>query len=393
MASTYGKAVYGISTYGDSSVGIENTSSPQSVMVDLEQVYELDYINVNHGKPDGRTFHGTKTEVSEDGITWVPLFNSSIVGEYAETKDGHTVLVNQGNITYNTQGQIDGAATRITNAESEIIQQADLIETKVDVNGIISSINQTAEKIKIDASKIDLNGYVTVTNLETPGETTINGGNIKGGTITLGGANNGNGQMSILDSSGSLLATINGSGYVQNNGLELGHRNEINSANGVYLNYRGGAGADYGLAIGAGTGIMDSNNLGTLLCGDINANTLSIKGSKNCIQKTEHYGERAINAYETAEYFFGDIGRGKVENGSCSISIEDIFKECVNTSIKYHIFLTKYGKGDIWVAEMNTDYFIVKGDDISFSWELKAKRIGYEGARLEEFKSIDFFKK
>jgi len=56
---------------------------------------------------------------------------------------------------------------------------------KVSSNAIISCINQTAESIKISASKINLTGYVTMTNLSTAGQTIIDGGNIKTNTISL----------------------------------------------------------------------------------------------------------------------------------------------------------------------------------------------------------------
>ena len=113
---------------------------------------------------------------------------------------------------------------------------------------------------------------------------------------------------------------------------------------------------------------------------------LTVSGVKACLQTTEHYGKRVINTYETAEYYFGDIGRSTVISGTCIVPIEDIFKECVNTEIDYEVFLTKYGKGDIWVDSMNKDSFIVKGDDIPFGWEVKAKRKGYENDRLIERK-------
>lgn len=54
---------------------------------------------------------------------------------------------------------IDG---RVTEAESAIVQQADQISMKVSKNGVISAINQTAESITIDASRVNLSGYVTV---------------------------------------------------------------------------------------------------------------------------------------------------------------------------------------------------------------------------------------
>lgn len=70
---------------------------------------------------------------------------------------------------------------------SQLIIDTDGIRTevskKVDGNKIISTINQSAEEVTIDADKINLNGYVTMTNLGTPGQTIINGQNIKTGHI------------------------------------------------------------------------------------------------------------------------------------------------------------------------------------------------------------------
>ncbi|MEN8079436.1 hypothetical protein ABFP60_21005, partial [Clostridioides difficile] len=116
----------------------------------------------------------------------------------------------------------------------------------------------------------------------------------------------------------------------------------------------------------------------------VNATSLSVSGSKNCLQKTESYGERLINAYETAEYYFGDLGFGKInEDGECLISIDDIFLECINTDAEYHVFTQSY-TGSIKSIERYKTYFIVKGNPgTKFSWELKAKRIGYENNRLD----------
>ena len=56
-------------------------------------------------------------------------------------------------------------------------------EGKVDSDKIISSINQTAERIKISASKIDLQGYITASDLSGTSSTTIDGSNISTGVI------------------------------------------------------------------------------------------------------------------------------------------------------------------------------------------------------------------
>jgi hypothetical protein len=83
-----------------------------------------------------------------------------------------------------TEDSITLAVERIGEAEAQIIIQADQITSKVEKNGVISAINQTAEQITIDASKVNLNGYVTITNLATPGATIIDGGNITTGTMS-----------------------------------------------------------------------------------------------------------------------------------------------------------------------------------------------------------------
>ena len=78
---------------------------------------------------------------------------------------------------------INGLKTRMDSAESSITQNATQIATRVAKNGVISAINQTSESITINASKLNLTGYITATNLSTAGQTTINGSNITTGTI------------------------------------------------------------------------------------------------------------------------------------------------------------------------------------------------------------------
>lgn len=111
---------------------------------------------------------------------------------------------------------------------------------------------------------------------------------------------------------------------------------------------------------------------------------LSVDGAKNATVPTSA-GNVNVSAYETAEYYFGDIGRDQIVDGQCKIEIESLFKETVNTNIEYEVFLTPYGRGVIYIDpdDMTPDYFIVQGDDIPFAYEIKAKRLGYEDVRLE----------
>lgn len=57
-----------------------------------------------------------------------------------------------------TKTEVDLLDYRISDAEAMLIVQADLISSKVSRDGLISSINQSPETIKIAASKLELDG-------------------------------------------------------------------------------------------------------------------------------------------------------------------------------------------------------------------------------------------
>lgn len=107
-----------------------------------------------------------------------------------------------------------------------------------------------------------------------------------------------------------------------------------------------------------------------------------VHGTKDCAIQTEQYGKLNYSAYETADIYLGDIGENEVVNGECIINFDEKLLACVNTDLPYQVFLTKYGQGDIWVEQRNINNFIVKGDNIKFGWEVKAKRKGYENIRF-----------
>ena len=379
--------------------------------------------------------------------------------------------------TYATKTLVDQTANSITQTVSK----------KVGKNEIISSINQTAEAIKIKANKIDLDGYVWVsTQLTAPhitgkvqmymetgsifssdgemnvkrfygmpngtfnvestatfanqiyGKTTgVFDGNLtcksklisNTGAITrdfsvgalltaqnftlannasIGGTCYCNSQETTYDSNvgrnlvvnnntrtktlsvtgDSTLnalstATITNTGNATIRGTLTAQNQTINNNLTVSRNIYANAGEiSTSLTIG-GTVYANGNvNIQKHLW----ANSLAISGSKNCVQETENYGKRLVNAYETADYYFGDIGESFVENGECIVYLDNIFKEIISADVNYQVFLTKYGPGDIWITERNNDFFVVEGtNDIAFGWEIKGKRKGYEKYRLEEY--------
>lgn len=119
----------------------------------------------------------------------------------------------------------DTVRPQVSSGERETYRYNVEMATKVGDNEIISKINQTAEQIQIQASKVNLTGYITATNLATAGQTVINGGNIttgelsadriNGGRLTVGGQNNVNGAIIVKDANG------NQSGSISNLGVSI----------------------------------------------------------------------------------------------------------------------------------------------------------------------------
>ena len=102
----------------------------------------------------------------------MPIFQQKMVwrGGYVTTE-----LISSG----------DTVRPQISSGERETYRYNVEMATKVGDNEIISKINQTAEQIQIQASKVNLTGYITATNLATPGQTVIDGGNITSNSISV----------------------------------------------------------------------------------------------------------------------------------------------------------------------------------------------------------------
>lgn len=93
-----------------------------------------------------------------------------------------------------TEEELGALTERVLNAESKITQQADLIETKVSKDGIISTINQSAETVTIQANKIKLEGAVTQSggfSIDENGNMTATNGTFTGVVNATSGSFNG----------------------------------------------------------------------------------------------------------------------------------------------------------------------------------------------------------
>ncbi|MFT8882665.1 MAG: hypothetical protein ABF975_01465 [Liquorilactobacillus hordei] len=126
----------------------------------------------------------------------------------------------------------------------------------------------------------------------------------------------------------------------------------------------------------------------------VNGN-FSVSGTKNAVVETS-VGWININAYETAEYYFGDLGKVNTGSGSkVKIVMDSLFLETVNTKVDYHVFVSSYGNGYAWVSEQGPDYFVIESNvpNLEISYEVKAKRLGYENTRLEVNTQIEEMRK
>ncbi len=261
---------------------------------------------------------------------------------------------------------------------------------------------------------------------------------IRGGTLTLGGDNNVNGSIKILNSSGSQIGKWDKEGIVATKGTFSGvlsaatgtFRGELSAATGSFtgtvtattlnsananitggninistsdsrnniITLRGGGytsrlsphsfnnqSSEYEIVLGGGALNMMQGGVVGITAGA--TGSFYARGSKSRIAKTYNYSDRLLYCYEMPKPYFGDIGEGVLDkSGTCYIFVDDIFLETINTDCQYQVFLQKYGQGDIWIEERHTNYFVVKGTpDLRFGWEIKARQFGFETERLERF--------
>jgi hypothetical protein len=108
-------------------------------------------------------------------------------------------------------------------------------------------------------------------------------------------------------------------------------------------------------------------------------------GSKNAVVPTAD-GARLLYAEEATEVWFSDYGFAQLQDGTALVPIDAVYAQTVNLNEPYHVFLQPYGDAEIHVAERGPGSFEVRlggGDpEVTFSYRIVAKRLGFEGQRL-----------
>lgn len=291
-----------------------------------------------------------------------------------------------------------------------INQQKGELESKVDKDGVISSINQSAEQIQINANKISLagktinmtsdnieinsdnfnvdkDGNMTCINANVTGTITSANATITGGSITIDTSrwtdginiNNSQDDEEVIIRGGSLQFGLSNIFSIEmaSNYFNQGGYLAIKSLNNGYLAVENNVLNFYNSS--SNRKLYINGNDGTL-----QATNLYVSGTKNRVVEISNNKQVLLNAYETATPYFGDIGSNKTDkNGYCKIEIENIFSETIEDD-DYKVFIQECGEGHLYVEKHN-NYFEVKGTpDLNFDWELKAIQKGYKNVRLEE---------
>jgi hypothetical protein len=147
---------------------------------------------------------------------------------------------------------------------------------------------------------------------------------------------------------------------------------------------------------GADLGIMALGNTNKIgIAGNLDvAGSISKTGELHYVEPTKDYGVRLLNALESPELKYVDMGRAQLENGVTTVYLDPILLQCIepDTDSTPWLFKTEvYGEGeDIRVIEWGKNYFKVKEcnggtSNRKFGWWLYATRINYGGIRLQEY--------
>lgn len=265
---------------------------------------------------------------------------------------------------------------------SAIKVKADTIEStvskKVGSNEIISKINQSAESVSINASKISLNGAVTANSnfkINTDGSAETKALKVTGGSLTIG--NN-----CEITNAGNVFALSPKfySGLYLNSELKTGTLSNLNYS--MLLGYVGTH-----IFVGESGGVLWG--YGITASNDIYAyGTIGCLGKKSRIIHTDDGRNIEMYAYETASPTFGDMGTGRLDDdGQCYVYLDDDFLLTVEKDMKYHVMLTAKGAGELYVESTNEKdgYFVVKGTPkLEFYWEVKTRQKGCRDTRIEQ---------
>lgn len=135
----------------------------------------------------------------------------------------------------------------------------------------------------------------------------------------------------------------------------------------------------------------EENNFFDLRCdsasgpANLHVGNLNATGRKLRVVQTKHYGNVGMNAFETANPYFADIGSGTVgEDGTVTIFFDPVFEETIEINSEYQVFLTRTSEAQTeWVDKQN-GFFIVHGEPgATFDWMITCHQRDYATSRMD----------
>ena len=230
---------------------------------------------------------------------------------------------------------------------------AEGVQSTVTKDNIISTINQSAESVSIDASKIDLSGYVTINSLKSGGTTEIDGGRIKTGTVAAAridvdnlyvkhlSAADGTFSGTLQGVNGTFLGTLQGvSGYFNTLSTSSGAVN-------FYTNYIDISGVQIGYAAQYSDVCVVPTSAGVGNIGVGNYYWDQVKANRFAQASSERYKKNILNA---ADSDFSDIAEIRIvtyenKNGKSGRQIGVIAEELYKV-FPYAVCLNDAGEPD-----------------------------------------------
>lgn len=415
--------------FSTGTVGLEITFNAscktESVNFDYVEIY-YDDNGTKKALPKigGSSFGGTKVQVPSTTFWLYWRTDSSSCSFYGFKIDSiKSVVVDKSKISSTTKSLPSYSVTNVSGSNYPESPNHGNYGNNINMLWKYTGMQTSATAQWVKVTKVDASEIIKQLDQETIFNLLTNNGEAKGiwlkdkqlyvsftyaqgGTLKLGGANNDNGTMQILNSSGGVIGSWDKDGIVATKGkiadfsIENGglykEKDGIQQSFGtsgailsmfnpslrkwiMYLSTDGTAvfnmDANYtssDFAFGGSVWFTGAGEFGgkVRVGGD-----LTVYGDKNREVDTENYGRQLAYCYETATPYFGDLGHGMTdENGVCLIEIDDIFRETVGEQ-EYLVFLQPEGEGNLYVnkAEKYCNYFIVRGTaNLSFVWEIKS---------------------
>ena len=111
--------------------------------------------------------------------------------------------------------------------------------------------------------------------------------------------------------------------------------------------------------------------------------SLQVTGNKNRVVSTAK-GKVGLNAIESAECYFSDMGSAECENGIAEVVFDELFAETIDNTKPYIVSLTPTSDNTGWVEKKSDRFIIHSNGNATFDWIIYCKQKDYADVRLEK---------